>query len=302
MNRVTPRPLRRAALVALAASALAAPLAAQPPRDRLLTLADGTRLHVREAGRGPAVVLLTGWTVPIDIWAPQFATLAARHRVLAIEPRGQGRSTHDTDALTPERRADDLAEVLRRLDVRRAVFVGWSLGAVELLRYFERHGTARVAGAVLVDQLATPDTTTAMKAAVHDAAVRLLRDRAGETRRFAPGMFAVPPAPARLEALVAGMQRTPSRNAIALMFGEVSTDAASALPRLTRPTVVLVPATTRSRAAFEAMVAALPDARLEFVERAGHALAHDRPDRLAAVVDSLVRRDTRDTTRPADRP
>ena len=278
-------------LTLLLSVTLATSVQAQPVRDGWLPMPDGARLHYREQGRSapgaPAIVLATGWTVPIDIWAPLMTRLGRTHRVIAIEPRGQGRSTHATDALTPEARADDLAVALRRLAVERAVLVGWSLGAIEVLAYVERHGDARVAALALLDQPASPDTSSAMRTAVARAAERLLRDRVGETRRFAAGMVVRPLTSADSAALVVGMLRTPTRNAIALMFGEASADLGPVLPRLRMPVLVLSPAGPAA-APLGAMTTRIPRGRHVPIADAGHALFLDQPAVVAALLDTLA--------------
>jgi pimeloyl-ACP methyl ester carboxylesterase len=86
----------------------------------------GARIRYRVAGSGPAIVLAHGWALDLDMWAPQFALLSARLRVIAFDRRGFGLSVGEPDA---ERDVDDLRVLLDALSVDTAAIVGMSQGA-----------------------------------------------------------------------------------------------------------------------------------------------------------------------------
>ena len=95
----------------------------------------GARLRVRMAGKGPAVLFIHGWTLDLDMWAPQFATLASRYRLIALDRRGFGLSTG-----TPgiEHDLADITQLLAKLAVERVAIVGMSQGARVALRWAMR--------------------------------------------------------------------------------------------------------------------------------------------------------------------
>ena len=95
---------------------------------------DGARLHVVERGEGPALVLLHGLLLSSDIWVHQLTDLTARHRVVAIDLRGHGRSTGGDRAITIETMADDVCRVLDALDIRQCLLVGHSMGGMVALQ------------------------------------------------------------------------------------------------------------------------------------------------------------------------
>jgi len=116
-----------------------------------LTTEDGTRIHFKDWGSGPAVVFSHGWPLQGDAWEDQMIFLASKgYRVIAHDRRGHGLSSQPWAGNDMDTYADDLAELLNALDVKDATLVGHSTGGGEVARYIGRHGTARVAKAVLV--------------------------------------------------------------------------------------------------------------------------------------------------------
>jgi len=118
--------------------------------DSIIT-EDGTRIHFKDWGTGPAVVFSHGWPLQGDAWEDQMIFLASNgYRVIAHDRRGHGLSSQPWTGNDMDTYADDLAELLNALDVKDAMLVGHSTGGGEVARYIGRHGTARVAKAVLV--------------------------------------------------------------------------------------------------------------------------------------------------------
>ncbi|HEY1867720.1 MAG TPA: alpha/beta hydrolase [Candidatus Cybelea sp.] len=116
-----------------------------------LTLRDGTELYYKDWGTGQPVVFSHGWPLDSDAWEDQMLFLAARgYRCIAHDRRGHGRSSQPWDGNDMDTYADDLDELVRNLDLRDAIHVGHSTGGGEVARYIGRHGTERVAKAVLI--------------------------------------------------------------------------------------------------------------------------------------------------------
>jgi len=116
---------------------------------------DGVRLHYLEAGRGPGILFEPGWTMPAWIWDAQLRHFAEHYHVVALDPRSQGDSDKRSDGNYPERRAQDIKELVRNLKLSPVVLVGWSLGVNELLTYAEQFGGSQVRAYVLVDGFVT---------------------------------------------------------------------------------------------------------------------------------------------------
>lgn len=116
-----------------------------------VTTADGAQIFYKDWGTGRPVVLSHGWPLNSDSWEAQALFLASNgYRVVAHDRRGHGRSTQTWDGNEMDTYADDLAALLDHLDVREVTLVGFSTGGGEVARYIGRHGTGRVAQAVLV--------------------------------------------------------------------------------------------------------------------------------------------------------
>jgi len=118
--------------------------------DHVIT-EDGTRIHFKDWGSGPAVVFSHGWPLQGDAWEDQMIFLASRgYRAIAHDRRGHGLSSQPWNGNDMDTYADDLATLLNALDIKDATLVGHSTGGGEVARYIGRHGSARVKKAVLV--------------------------------------------------------------------------------------------------------------------------------------------------------
>jgi non-heme chloroperoxidase len=119
-----------------------------------LTTEDGTEIYYKDWGDGPAVVFSHGWPLSADTWDPQLLYLVDHgYRVVAHDRRGHGRSTQSATGNNMDGYADDLAVVIDSLNLRDIALVGHSTGGGEVARYIGRHGTDRVAKAVLVSSI-----------------------------------------------------------------------------------------------------------------------------------------------------
>jgi non-heme chloroperoxidase len=117
-----------------------------------ITMEDGTQLFFRDWGRGQPVVFSHGWPLSGDAWELQMFFLVQNgYRCVAHDRRGHGRSSQPSGGNDMDTYADDLAALIETLDLKDAILVGHSTGGGEVTRYIGRHGTSRVAKAVLVD-------------------------------------------------------------------------------------------------------------------------------------------------------
>jgi non-heme chloroperoxidase len=112
---------------------------------------DGTELYYKDWGSGEPVVFSHGWPLSADAFEDQMFFLASRgYRCIAHDRRGHGRSDQPWQGNDLDTYADDLAKLIETLNLKDATLVGHSTGGGEVTRYIGRHGTKRVAKAVLI--------------------------------------------------------------------------------------------------------------------------------------------------------
>lgn len=116
-----------------------------------ITVKDGTTIYYKDWGKGPVVTFSHGWPLCSDAWDGQMLFLSQNgFRVVAHDRRGHGRSSQASSGNDMNGYADDLAAVIETLDLNEVTLVGHSTGGGEVTRYIGRHGTKRVAAAVLI--------------------------------------------------------------------------------------------------------------------------------------------------------
>lgn len=133
-----------------------APTSKSEPRisGSFVTTKDGTQIYFKDWGQGQPIVFSHGWPLTADAWDSQMMFLASRgYRCIAHDRRAHGRSSQPWTGNEMDTYADDLATLVEALDLQKAVHVGHSTGGGEVARYIGRHGTSRVAKAVLISAI-----------------------------------------------------------------------------------------------------------------------------------------------------
>lgn len=269
-----------------------------------VTARDGTVIHFTDWGHGAPVVFSHGWPLSADAWEDQMLFLAEHgYRVIAHDRRGHGRSTKAWHGNDMDTYADDLATLLETLDISGVTLVGHSTGGGEVARYIGRHGTGRVARAVLVgavtpQMMVSPANPDGVPMSVFDGIRDGVRsDRAQFFLDLSTPFYGFNRPGAKVSEgmrqafLFQGLQCS-IRSAYACIKQFSETDFSADLPKMTIPTLVIhgdddqiVPLATTARRAVEM----LPQGRLSVYEGAGHGLPSTHKDRLNAELLAFLR-------------
>lgn len=259
-------------------------------KSRHFMTSDGVKLHYLEAGSGPALVFVPGWTMPAWIWEAQLNYFGATHRVVALDPRGQGRSEKPTEGYHATRRGRDILELLEHLGDEPAVVVGWSLGMQEALVCAHEFGTTHIRALVLVDHPVFVDPKIAL--ALVDERVKSLQvDRKASTRRFVKEILGSPPSDAYLEALTQAALSTPT-NAAAMMMANLyflgPTDLRPALDALDRPVLFVYSSLEWAVAAAKEVREGWPKVPVTVIDETPHVLFVAKPQEFNRVLEEFL--------------
>ncbi len=216
-----------------------------------ITTDDGHRIYYKDWGEGPVVTFSHGWPLNADAWDTQMLFLAQNgYRVVAHDRRGHGRSAQSSMRNDMDGYADDLAAVIEALDLHDATLVGHSTGGGEVARYIGRHGTGRVAKAVLVGAvppilLRTEANPEGLPIDVFDGLRRdIVKDRSQFYRAFAIPFYGAnrPDAQigqALLDEFWLWSMQAGLKNAYECIKAFSETDFTEDLKKFDRPTLVL---------------------------------------------------------------
>lgn len=289
--------LAAVAISIIAAFAPATYAADADVRDIEVAVATDARLRVVDVGPRndlPVLVLIPGWRFTADAWAPQIAAFSKTRRVVSFDPRSQGRSTKTDSGNTPEQRAADLDALLRQLDVRSAVLVGWSQGVQDVAAYLLQFGTASVRGIVLVDA----SISSGAKAIVDDpkaaaGTLGLIDLYANYPDRHTRGMLEAvirhPQSSAQVDALFADAMRTPVASGVAMLVSDLfGKDRSGALAKIDKPLLVIAAQGSGELEKQRAMADAVPGSRFEIIADSGHAVFIDQPQRFERLVTDFL--------------
>lgn len=283
-----------AALLAAALATLAAALHPAPVdlKSTHFTTTDGVRLHVIEAGKPrpgePAIAFVPGWSMPASLWRRQLEALGAKHRVLALDPRGQGASDIPAGGFNTERRAEDIHEFVSRYSP--VVLVTWSLGSLEALQYVHDHGDAALAALVIVDSSVGEGPAPAPRnPSTPGFQDELRRDRGAVVDGFVRAMFRSPQPETELLALRDAALRIPLEHSLSLFPGDRIPRERwrDTVHRFSKPLLYAV--TPQFSAQAESLKANRPGTRIELFETAGHALFVDETERFNAALADFIR-------------
>lgn len=255
-------------------------------RDGFITTSDGVRLHYVEAGSGPSLLFVPGWTSFAGIWEGQIGHFSARYRVVAMDPRSQGQSGHTDEGHYPERRAQDIRELIEALKLAPVVVVGHSMAVGELLSYVEQFGTGHLSAIVLVDSAIGFDLGAPQMTQFTTLVDAMSADRRGLLEGMVDRFFKTPITPQFRQRMIDNSMKTPTNTAVALFAASFLRDHRPVLAKIDRPLLYAVTPALKSQA--EMVATRVPGARIEVFENAGHVLFVDEADRFNHVLDEFA--------------
>jgi len=254
---------------------------------------NGTSLHYLDAGpaqASDAVLLLHAFPLHAGMWARELAALAPRHRVVAPDYRGLGKTPPSGEPSTMEHVAADVRALLAHLRVERAVVVGLSMGGYVALELF-RQAPALFRGLALCDTKASADTPEAAAGREQFAKTAIERGLEWVAGEMVPKLLreGAPAAEAKaVRDLIRG--GTPAGVAAAQRGMAVRPDSTPTLAGVTCPALVVVGEEDRLTPPAEAekLAAALPDARLVRIPGAGHLANLENPEAFLRALSGFV--------------
>jgi pimeloyl-ACP methyl ester carboxylesterase len=255
---------------------------------------DGVRLFHRDWGDGAPIVFISAWTHPSDVWGYQIAALTQQaFRCIAYDRRGHGRSDDPGRGYDYDTLADDLADLMERLDLRSVTLVGHSMAAGEMVRLMSRRTSARVARLILVAPASTPCLAASVDPAVFEAARNtFMRDFPKWLRDNARPFVTPETSQATIDWMMGLTLQTALPTAIACHRMMTSADFRAELPRIRKPTLIIhggrdvsapIDITGRPTAAL------IPGAELRIYEDAPHGLLITHAERLIADIAAFAR-------------
>ena len=259
-------------------------------RSGTFTTSDGVKLHYLEAGKGPAIVFVPGWTMPGWIWEGQIQHFAEHYHVIALDPRSQGESEKAAEGNYIERRAKDIQELIESRELAPVVLVGWSLGVPEVLSYAEQFGGGNVRGYVLVDGITWEKRDMEFVGAMLGMYQQLHVNRRPFTERFVRSMYKKPQSEEYIARVIAASLLMPTDSAVAASLSSISrADWRPAMAKLDRPVLVMCETAIQAMTA-DPIKKNVPTAQVEPFADAGHALFVDDAEKFNNVLEEFVKK------------
>ena len=261
-----------------------------------LTLKDGVPIFYTDQGKGTPIVLIQGlmWTSSY-FWQKNLPALAAKHRVIALDLRGQGLSGKPLGPFTLDQCAKDLKEVLDTLDIRDATLVGLAFGVLLALHYYRDYGRHRIAKLVLMEGTPRLTLTTGWEHATFGnytieggaGFVAAAKADRGVLKAFLQSAFPKPLDDATLAAMNAETYLTPTETVCAYIEDMTAADYRDVVGKVDLPTLLIYGRCNNPVLPTELgrwMQSQIPGSCLELFSESAHAPFWDEPERFNRVI------------------
>ena len=267
---------------------------------------DGVRLHYLEAGTGPALVILPGWTQPAASFKAQFEGLSGEFRCLALDFRAYGDSERPNYGYRLSRLTQDCQQFLDHCDIEDATLLGHSAGCAVIWNFIDLFGENRIRASIFVDQMIArikmphwSDTecrrygaTVSGEEAITQAAILAGADGEGMLREFLSKEFTPRFPKAEIDKVVENSLKVPRAYATKLMLSISYSDYRDVLPRIRQPTLCITGAASPLGAEAMPWIASqIPNARLSVIdaeEGGSHFMYLENPQAFNAEVRNFL--------------
>jgi len=260
----------------------------------MVEVAPQVKIYYESSGQGDPLLFVPGWMMTAGVWKQQVAEFSKSHRVIVMDPRGQGNSSKVLSGNTLQQQAKDLRRLIESLQLTGVTVVAWSMAVAVVLEYVKQFGNDRLKSLVLVDgwpsMVKKDDWPRGLTA---EETNRLVLDwennRMAKTNEFIDNMFATERSDPELEWMVKEAMRTPTTIATVMGYDYFSSDRRPLLANIAVPTLLTM--TAENKEVGEFMKSQIPHSQLTVFEGLGHAMFIDDPkrfnERLAAFLKSI---------------
>jgi pimeloyl-ACP methyl ester carboxylesterase len=259
------------------------------------TTSDHVELHYEDQGSGRPVVFTAGWAMDGSWWRHQ-RPLADRHRLVILDPRSQGRSEKVTRGLRLGRQAQDLRELLDRLDLDDVTLVAWSRSTSIALAYWELFGAHRIRRLVLVgvtpSMAQRPDWEWGFMMDPNAFQELILADHEAVVRQVIADLLLTAPPPEEVEEMVRNTMLTPPLAGARMLEDHGVIDWRDMLHTISIPTLVCVGRFDRNAPlpAAEHVSRSVPNGELAVFEESAHAPFFEEPELFNRILEEFIER------------
>ena len=265
-------------------------------RSGHFTTSDGVQLHYLEAGSGPLIVFVPGWTLPATTWSAQLDHFADRYHVVAMDPRAHGASSKPMDGMYVARLGTDLGELIDHLDAGPAIVAGHSHGAFQAMTYLLQSGTQKAAALIIVDMSLGTEVPVEEAHPNRNGWRSWIAglqgpDRRDWTRRWTAAMLRDDYPAIDHERLVDGIMQIPTVHAVTILSNTMLHDRRDYRPVLASldiPVFFIGSDLGWAHRTAETINALRPDAGTINLDGTSHLLYVDHPDRFNAALTGLL--------------
>lgn len=259
-------------------------------------LGNHVQLYYEDQGQGLPLIFIHGVWMSSRFFHKQIPYFSQRYRVIALDLRGHGRSTHVHHGHTVAQYARDLRSVIQGLALDPVVLIGWSMGAFVIWDYFKQFGAENIKATVVIDESASdykwPDWPLGFAdfSALCHIMSGIQTDRAATVRDFIPLMFKSPPSESETQWMFEEITRMPESIASAILFDQTVQDYRPVLPQIHVPTLLCFGADEKlvPVAAGEHLQKTMPNARLVVFENSSHCPFLEEPERFNEEVNRFI--------------